>query len=113
MYKPPSFVDFASRLKTDPNGASWDLDRALQNLSLASRKNANYNESPRGAVNGTNRTFTLANIPTPANALALVKRSSGTNLPLIYAVDYTLIGKIVTIEVAPSVGDQLFATYTY
>lgn len=68
-----------------------------------------YAETPGGAVNGANETFTLAAAPSPAASLMLfrngVLQQAGGN-------DYTLIGSTVTFATAPETGDVLLAYYT-
>lgn len=65
-------------------------------------------ETPSGSINGSNVTFTLANIPT-SGTLALYLngirlRSGGTN-------DYTISNNIITMTTAPISGDSLLADY--
>lgn len=66
-------------------------------------------ETPAGAVNGSNVTFTLANIPAPAASLRIflngVEQTVGT--------DFTLAIGTITFTTAPAVGDQISADYRY
>ena len=51
------------------------------------------NETPTGAINGINTTYTLAQIPNPSSSLSLYK-----NGVLLYqSVDYTLVGLTITL----------------
>lgn len=69
------------------------------------------NETPAGTINGSNRTFTLANTPSPSGSLALFRNG----LRMAPGVDYTLSGSTMTFFVAstPQTGDQLTASYRY
>jgi hypothetical protein len=66
------------------------------------------NETPVGAVNGSNVTYTLAETPSPAASLRL--HVNGL-LNLAGGVDYTLSGKIITMTYAPWAGSRLRAWY--
>lgn len=66
-------------------------------------------ETPAGAVNGSNITFTLANTPSPATSLDLYRNG----LVQTIGVDYTVSGNTITfLQVAmPQTGDLLQAFY--
>lgn len=72
-------------------------------------------ETPSGAIDGTNSTFTLAHLPQPATSLQLTKNG----LVQRQGVDYTLDQQTITLTVAPSastsvtVADTLEAWYRY
>lgn len=69
-------------------------------------------ETPSGALNGTNQTFTLAHPPSPAGSLQLYLNG---DLQLS-GIDYTLSGSTVTLLVAhpnTAQGDWLRASYRY
>jgi hypothetical protein len=68
-------------------------------------------ETPSGAVNGSNTTFTLAHTPAPAASLALYRNG----LFMTQGVDYSLNGATVTFvaSAAPQTGDVLTASYRY
>jgi hypothetical protein len=68
-------------------------------------------EVPTGAINGTNRTFTLANAPNPSKSLELFLNGE----VLAQGGDYTLSGNTITLTgaAAPSGSDQLLAWYRY
>ena len=67
-------------------------------------------EIPTGTINGSNRTFTLANTPT-AGSLHLYQNG----VRLRPTTDYTLSDATITIAVAatPQTGDWLYADYRY
>jgi hypothetical protein len=66
-------------------------------------------EVPSGTKNNSNVTFTLAGTPSPLASLQLyvggLLMSPGT------AGDYTLSGTVVTMAVAPTVNDSIYAFY--
>jgi hypothetical protein len=68
------------------------------------------NETPGGAINGTNLSFTLASAPSPAASLRLFR-----NGLLLTAGDYTLSGSTITFSSAttPRMGDSLAAYYRH
>lgn len=66
-------------------------------------------ETPAGAINGSNVTFTLANTPSPTGSLNLYRNG----LAMKAAVDYTISGNTITFLAAstPQNGDVLIAFY--
>lgn len=66
-------------------------------------------EIPTGAVNGSNATFTLANVPNPATSLAVFRNG----LLLQQGTDYSLSNSTITFAAAalPQTGDLLLASY--
>ena len=66
-------------------------------------------EIPAGAVNGSNATFTLANIPNPTSSLALYRNG----LLLQENADYTLSSGSINMQstAVPQTGDTLVASY--
>lgn len=54
-------------------------------------------EVPTGAIDGTNRDFTLSQLP---NTLAMWVYLSGTYMT--YGIDYTVVGKVITFTFAPT-----------
>lgn len=66
-------------------------------------------ETPSGSLNGSNATFLLANIPTPANSVTLFRNG----LFLRQGGDYTVAANIVTFVsgAEPQPGDVLAASY--
>lgn len=65
------------------------------------------NETPTGAVDGTNTSFTLAN----ANAYQLNLKLNGMTLEPGVGNDYTIAGDAITMLFAPVSGDKLRADY--
>lgn len=76
-------------------------------VSLASFSDA---ETPSGAINGTNLTFTLANTPSPAASLMLVLNSG---VQVAGGIDYTLSGTTITFVNPPQTSSILRAWYRY
>jgi hypothetical protein len=66
-------------------------------------------ETPTGAINGANTSYTLAFAPSPAGSLALYK--NGQKLTL--TGDYTLSSLTITAVTAPKTGDTLTASYRH
>jgi hypothetical protein len=83
-------------------------------VGVGSAASTNYadNETPSGALNGSNQTFTLAHTPSPAGSLQLYWNG---DLQLS-GVDYTLSGSTITLLIAhpdTSQGDWLRCSYRY
>lgn len=68
-------------------------------------------ETPVGAINGSNVTFTLAHIPGPASSLILFLNG----VFMIQGTNYTLSGLTITMDAGsvPVASDILTAFYTY
>lgn len=66
-------------------------------------------ETPSGAINGSNVTFTLANAPNPAASLILFLNK----VLQIQGTDYTLSGATITMAVAPSGSPSFLGWYRY
>ena len=64
------------------------------------------NETPSGAVNGSNKTFTLANTP-----IAGSTRLYRSGLRLKLTSDYTVATATITLNEAPEVGENLIIDY--
>jgi hypothetical protein len=66
-------------------------------------------ETPGGAINGSNKSFTLANSPSPATSLDLYRNG----LVQSVGVDYTISGNTITflLVATPQPGDLLQAFY--
>lgn len=74
------------------------------------------NETPAGTIDGSNKTFTLANSPSPAASLILVQRQAGSTaggMPLFQGTDYTLTTNSISMTLAPPTGDTLVAWYRH
>ncbi|MCX6598321.1 MAG: hypothetical protein NTV70_18365 [Acidobacteria bacterium] len=67
------------------------------------------NEAPSGAVNGSNRVFTLASIPQPASSLTLYRNGVLQRNPN----DFSVSGSTITFATAatPQTGDSILASY--
>jgi len=105
-----STVSGLSTTLTSLSNTVAGLQSTINNLS-ASGATALFvdGETPGGAVNGTNTSFTLANTPSPATSLALFRNG----LLQSPGVDYTLSGQALTfLSVStPQTGDLLQASY--
>lgn len=64
-------------------------------------------ETPTGSVNGTNVVFAIANVPSPASSLKVMR--NGIRLRL--GGDYTFTGQTITLGTAPQSGDVLLVDY--
>ena len=67
-------------------------------------------ETPTGTINGSNAIFTLANSPSPATSLILIKNGA---VQTAGGVDYTLSGLTITYVTAPADGSTHIAWYRY
>lgn len=68
-----------------------------------------WNETPTGAINGSNTAFTLANTPLDTDSVLLTL--NGVRLKPGAGEDYTISGTSITMAVAPVSGDLLLAAY--
>lgn len=69
-------------------------------------------ETPTGAIDGTNKTYTLASAPiTGAITIFYVQPNGTPSLFLNYVVDFTVSGNTVTMVNAPLTGSNLYAVY--
>ena len=68
-----------------------------------------FNETPTGALNGSNKTFSLA--AAPINGTDLMLYLNGLYMASGSALDYTLTGTIVNFVEAPLSGDVIRANY--
>jgi hypothetical protein len=66
-------------------------------------------EVPSGTVNNSNVTYTLAGTPNPSSSLKLFV--GGLLMTPGSAGDYSLSGTAITMAVAPSVNDAIYAYY--
>lgn len=64
-------------------------------------------ESPVGVVDGVNVTYTLSTAPFDLATLNLFLDGVRQNRPL----DYTIAGAVITMAVAPALGQSLWANY--
>jgi hypothetical protein len=88
-----------------------DIILASYRTAAVSGVNFSDAETPGGTVNGTNATFTLANIPNPAASLTLYR--NGLHLEAV--ADYTLSGSTITFVTGqlPQTSDILLCSYRY
>ena len=68
-----------------------------------------YTEIPNGTIDGTNRVFTLVNIPNPSISLKLFY--NGLILQQGGTLDYTVYGNSIVLNFAPSSDSILVANY--
>lgn len=68
-----------------------------------------WNETPGGAIDGSNTTFTLAHVPIPSGALSLYY--NGQLLDQGPTEDFILSGTTITTFFVPRPQDKLKATY--
>jgi len=68
-------------------------------------------ETPGGTANGSNTTFTLANVPNPPTSVALYRNG----VLMASGVDYALNGQTITFVAAsaPQTGDTLVCSYRH
>lgn len=68
-------------------------------------------ETPTGTINGTNKTFTLANTPITGAVVLIYTPANQPTQFLLYGVDFTMVGSVATLVVVPITGSSLFANY--
>lgn len=68
--------------------------------------NEQVGEVPSGAINGVNVTFTLSNTPVPGSVKVFL---NGQRLSI--GIDYTIIGNIITMIVAPTLTEWILVDY--
>lgn len=78
-----------------------------QNLGNAPATSTTFNEVPAGAIDGTNRTFTLTVDPT----LLFLQYNQGTLQPGVGYTTAVVLGVFtITLAIAPQPGDSLYAS---
>jgi len=94
------------------------LHQKVVNLELASRSGSLehhhvFSEVPSGAIDGSNRVFTLTGVPNPASSLMLVR--NGLTLYSGSGNDFEISSSTITFVTgnAPQSGSNLFASYIY
>ena len=65
-----------------------------------------FNETPTGSINGSNTSFTLANVPKSGSTMLFLG-----GVLLTVTEDYTISGRTITMNTAPPTGAVLRATY--
>lgn len=96
-----------SVLVVDADGVSWDWAPFLAGGSSTS--GTWKQEVPTGTISGSNTGFTLADTPIATATLMLFK----DRLIQIQGTDYTTSGNSITMNVAPSTGQSLYAIYQH
>jgi hypothetical protein len=109
---PAPCYPIASVQTTDRRVASYSDSRPdvfLAGGSGGSSPNFSDAEVPTGLINGSNRTFTLANTPSPSASLQIFLNG----IFLEQNFDYTITGSAIIFAVAPQNGDILEAFYRF
>lgn len=88
-------------------GSGITVTPASPNITIASTVGAPYQETPTGAINGVNVTFTLGTAPTSLAAFSLYQ----DGLLLEPTADYSVSGTTITMVTAPNFGQTLYAVY--
>lgn len=88
-------------------GGLLSSDQALVIQAITSGTYFYYNETPTGAINDVNVTFTLANNPNPDASLEVVLNGQVLTL----TTDYTLSGTTLTMVNAPLTDSILRINY--
>lgn len=130
IYSDNGITPIANPMTTDGNGnfsfyaanghykltisGSNILTTTVADILLNDPRSSNL-EVPSGAINGSNVSFTLANIPNPSSScIGYIKQGGvGAYLPVIQPIDFTISGNAITMNLAPSVGSDLNFTYSY
>lgn len=88
------------------DGNAGTLDRMRRNWQRFFHSHV-FGETPAGAVNGSNTVFLLTNPPRTGVAIY----QNGSRLTL--TIDYSIVGKTITMVTAPTGGDVLLVDYIY
>lgn len=93
------------QVRVPSSGGAWPVPASLPVWNFADA------EVPVGAIDGSNRRFSLAFSPKPPSSLMLTRNG----LVMKRGLDYTLAGNTITFsgEQVPQVGDILLAWYRY
>ena len=102
-------------------GQKIDLTQQVQGILPEANGGAGPNigqrfsdaETPSGAFNSSNTSYTLAHAPNPAASLLLFLTSTGIRLLQLQGTDYTLSGSTITMTVAPTALQSLIGWYRY
>jgi hypothetical protein len=79
----------------------------MSRLNARGLKKFWVDETPSGTVNGSNTSFSLAQLPLENDSVELYQ----DGLKLTYTTDYTISGTTITMVTAPVVGQTLRANY--
>ncbi len=88
-----------------PLSGADELTDAEETMITNQQAGTGLNETPSGAVNGSNTTFTLSRSPSPAASLELYLNGQLQHSP----EDFTLSTNTITMGDAPLTGDTLRA----
>lgn len=99
-----SSIDFVGG-GVDGSVVGSSITEAIRGASGASGNG----ETPAGTINKTNKEFTLAQTPSPAASLVLIRGRA----VMVQGTDYTLSGLTITYTVAPPIGTIHRAWYKY
>lgn len=78
-------------------------------VSIAGMSTFVDNEVPVGVINGSNKEFSLAHMPSPPSSIQLFK--GGVLLRQGIGNDYVVDNQVITFTAAPKVNDQLLVFY--
>ena len=81
---------------------------AVHSREIATQNTYIANEIPSGIVDGINVTFTL--VFNPVTDTVVVRLSGLVQVPGV-SKDYTLLGKIISFNKAPKVGQEVVVNY--
>lgn len=111
LYSQNAFCTMGHRWYSAPEVNMGGLGVGIWNSSGGSSFNFADNETPSGAINGSNAVFTLAHAPTPAASLELTKN----RITLIQGTDFTVSGSTITYLAGsiPQTGDIHVASYRF
>jgi hypothetical protein len=95
----------------NPKVSAIEIDPVVNTTTSTGGPSFADQETPGGAINGVNSSFTLAHTPNPATSLLLIRNG----LVLKQGSDYSITGSAITFLSAtlPQSGDTLQAFYRY
>ena len=101
-------------VSTDQDFAGTDPTKLTTRGAIATYVSNNTQDTvdgeiPTGLVNSSNVTYTLANTPSPATSLKVYLNGVRQRL----TTDYTLATATITMDEAPTTGDNLIVDYRY
>lgn len=94
-------LDELRRLRTQTFGGGGGFSKIAMDLHLVD------DETPSGTINGTNKDFTVANIPSPASSLKVYRGGARQRI----TEDYTFSGNTISFTSAPQVGEVILVDY--
>lgn len=102
----PNFVANTRAIKVDHNGTDKFIPMSLDSTNIGTDV---FSETPSGALNGVNVTFTLVHTPIDTTLLLYL---NGARQKAGVTDDYTISGLTITFNSAP-IGSTLLADYRY